>query len=110
MNTELSDEKRNQIVIETCLKVINVVTDKTSFRILQILPATVEEIEKKLDIGEYTSYRKLRRLERTRIINKKGEDNIITITDLGENLVKLLQILASEVNHNKELKEFVSDK
>lgn len=90
----------DEIVEDVTLRVFQTGTKKSNYKILMMLPTTIDNIMNELDLSKVPVYSRIRGLEKAGLVKlSKGNGNI-QATELTHNFTGFIKIIESKVKDN----------
>lgn len=90
----------NQLAEKTTLKLFRVGCDKTNFAILQDLPKTAREIEKKVGLSAMPTNRRLKELMEVGLVHREKRGDKIKQTEIASYFIQYIITLKKQVIKN----------
>lgn len=99
-STAESDDT-DDIVELIALKCVRIGADETNYRILEMLPSTINDIMKELKITKIRANSRVNSLERVDLIYRWRGTGIVKLTELGKFLMERIELYKKIVKDNE---------
>jgi DNA-binding MarR family transcriptional regulator len=102
---ELAKEVLDKITRKVTLKTLHTITDPCNFELMNMLPATSEEVSERFDWSVSQLNRRISKLEELQLIARDGNPSDLCTTDLGDSTLAIIKQI--EVDVKKVLPDVV---